>query len=208
MMDVLRSILTEDDAYRLPMDIFKGIASCSSDIILRRINEYLDSPNAIEAVKRRVEEAYSDIMEKKAYYGSEELTEVANEISNLTYADINAGQTIDRLEYWKNSITEILTSPYAVAYIPPVKVDSVKELVKVMEERAAVSSDDVYLYTVARKISEHKNLFRDAPFKGYKGTPVKRIIKDKTKYEIILKGLDHLIEAKRSGGDMQVWRYM
>lgn len=207
-MDVLRSVITEDDAYRLPMDIFKGIASCSSDIVLKRINEYLENPDATEIVKRRVEEAYSDVMDKKAYYGSEELIEVAGEISNLTYADINAGQTIDKLEYWKRNITSILTSPYAVAYIPPVKADTLKALLVVMRDRGVKSAEDGYILELSERIRGHKTLFKDAPFKGYKGTPIKRIIKDKTKFEIILRGIDHLIEVKRSGEDTQSWRYM
>lgn len=207
-MDVLRGVITEDDAYKMPMDIFKGIASISSEIVLKRINRYLEDANANEAVKRRVEEAYSEVMDKKNYYADESLIESAKEISTLSYCDITAGQPLDKLIKWREDISAIMNSPYAVAYIPPVRIESLIGLIEVIQARAKESPDNVYLYTVADELYANKTLFKDAPFKGYKGTPVKRIINDRTKYDVILRGLDFLIEKKRVGANPQTWRFM
>ena len=207
-MDVLRGVITEDDAYKMPMDIFKGIASISSEIVLKRINRYLEDGSANEAVKRRVEEAYSEVMDKKNYYADESLIESAKEISTLSYCDITSGQPLDKLIKWREDISAIMNSPYAVAYIPPVRIESLIGLIEVIQARAKESPDNVYLYTVADNLYANKTLFKDAPFKGYKGTPVKRIINDRTKYDVILRGLDFLIEKKRVGANPQTWRFM
>ena len=206
-MDVLKGILSEDTAYVIPMDLFKGIATVSSEIIIRRIDKYLNNTDANIAVQRRVEEAYSEVMEKKNYYEDENLQKVAQEIGALTYQDIHAGQPVEKLERWQQGIQSILDSPYAVAYIPPIKVDTLNELLQVIVKRAEESKSRE-LYDVAESIRNNKALFKDAPFKGYRGTPVKRIIKNKTHYAIMLKGLDFLIGKKKDNANPQTWRYM
>lgn len=208
-MDVLLGIISEDVAYKIPMDIFKGIASVSSGIVLKRIDRYLNDTNAMPVVQRRVKEAYSEVTEKNDWYTSENILNAAQELSSLMYSDINASQSIETLQKWKDDIQMILDSPYAVAYIPPVKVESLKELCDVLVSRSKeIGPDGAYLMSLSDDLQANKVLFKDAPFKGYRGTPVKRIINDKTKYEIMLKGIDFLMERKHAGNNPQTWRYM
>lgn len=209
-MDVIKFVLSEDDAYLVPMDIFKGLAGVSSDIVLRRINSYLDNPDANTAVKRRVEEAYSDVQQKKDFYSSEELQTSVKELMNLTYSDVNAGQSKEQLEKWHSQITEILQSPFAIAYIPPVKYADLREYRQIILERSKTESPNVadVLIRLEENISKNKNLFKDAPFKGYTGTPVKRIVNDRSKYEVLLKGIEFLLKRKAEGVKPQTWRYM
>lgn len=203
-MDVLRGIITEEEAFQLPMDIFKTLAACASSIVITRIDAYIKSPNATEVVVRRVREAFSEVNRKKEYYDSEELAQMADELSSLSYADISANKSLECLEHWYNAIDKILNSEFSVAYVAPIRSNTLRELLDLMLESKSPAA-----ITVASKIENgHTNLFKDAPFKGYRGTPIKRIITNRSQYEVYLRGLKFLIERKKAGDNPGKWRYM
>ncbi len=203
-MDVIRGVLTEEEAVALPMDMFRALANCASDIVVMRVNMYLKNPNADRQAKIRTADAFSDANRRRAYYGNEDLSKVVSKLSDLTYSDINVTQPMETLVWWHDTIESILTSEYAVAYIAPMKATNITNLCQQM-----LMSDDPVAQDVGSKIlCNYVNLFKDAPFKGYTGTPVKRIIANRSTYETYLKGLEFVIEKKKSGAKPSTWRLM
>ncbi len=202
-MDVIRGVLTEEDAVALPMDMFRALANCASDIVVMRVNSYLKNPKAEKHAKFRTADAFGDANRRREYYGSEDLSKVVEKLRDLTYSDINVEQPMETLVWWRDTIDSILKSEYAVAYIAPMRADNVKSLCDQM-----FASGDPTAIDVATKVSAYMNLFKDAPFKGYTGTPVKRIISNRSTYETYLKGLNFVIEKKKSGEKPSTWRLM
>ncbi len=201
-MDVIPLILSERDVAALSDEILSMLAECSTDCIQVKICNYLKDEKRDEATAHRIAEAYSNVIRLKEYLQDEQLKESVENIKNLTYEDISPSLSIEQLTEYKENIQGILDSEYAVPYLKPVRSSLLKELLSAME---ASGSD---AKRIAERIHKFSYLFRDPPSASYKGTVVKKIVRERTKYEVLVRGIQYLIGRKAKDMFPSQWRVL
>lgn len=206
-MVILPLILDEDITRKLPDRFLSQLAMCSTDTIKLKVREYIDNPGAEKEAKEKIIKAYADVLGLEDYLFSEETLQRVELIKDMDYYTINTYLTETQLLAYKEAILSILENESSIPYIAPIRGTKVKELL-----------EDLKQYAVSTELPEAKKLyesikccarfFRDSPFEGNKGTPVKKIIRNKGKYQIILRGIDFMLEKKRVGALPASWRYL
>ncbi len=111
------------------------------------------------------------------------------------------------LEAYQDAILSIINNKFAIPYIAPISGVLIKDLTKKVH--------NLYKSTKSNLIKEfyeclkgNTTLFRDSQFQGYKGTIVKKIIRNRTKYTILLRGVEFMIEKKKQQALPMSWRYL
>lgn len=206
-MDVIPLILSEELAREIPLDYLAKLAECSTSIVKGKVKDYLNSPNAADDVKAIVKAAYSEQIAIEEFLSSKDISEKVELIKDLDYVNISTHQSVERLQEYKEAITAILSNDYAVPYIAPIRGVLIKDLREEISVFAKATSNQ-YLKSFESKLKKHSSLFRDSQYETYKGTVVKKIIRNRTKYEIILKGIDFILDKKMNNTNPQSWRYL
>jgi len=205
VMFVIPVVLSEKEVPLLPDSTLLKLAICSKDEVLVCIEKYLADENANVDVKERVYEAYKERLLSKRFLKSEEVKEHVSSVGSLDYEDITASQEISVLRDWEKSINEILSNQHAIPYIEPIRSCLLQELRK---EAKALSKEVKELKRFAKMLEKYGYLFRDSVHASYRGTVVKNVIRNREKYEIMLRGIKFLIEKKESGVDPRSWRFL
>lgn len=206
-MWVIPLILSEEMTKELPEEILAGLAECSTSIIKKRVKDYLYSTEADKEIQNKVYKAYSLQIVGDEFLQDESLAAKVNLIKDLGYYSITPHLTIDELEGYQDAISSILNNKFAVPYIAPINGTLINELMKNINILYK-STGSVLLKSFYECLKKNKSLFRDSQFEGYKGTVVKKIIRNRTKYIIILKGIEFMIEKKKQQAMPISWRYL
>lgn len=212
---VIPMVLPEQVVYNLPDYMLKELPECTSDILLKYINSYIEtnenSGNEVsQRVATRLKSAYSYRNARIQFLKEEGTQEIVELLSNLTLEDISIAVDEETLIKWKNAITFVFESD---------KIEAMKHVVtkQAYEHFRARVSDipasctEVESQAVYRMLSimeENKSLFKSAPFTRLRGTPFRGILLRKEVYELILYGIDYILDKKRKGLEPISWRLL
>lgn len=206
-MDVIPLVLSEEAAIKLPDEYFETLAVCSTDVVKQKIKEYLKKPDTNPAAVAKVKLAYCDIFEGDDYLANAERAEAVKAVQDLKYKDITPYMRDDLLTSYEATLIDVLCSEHSIAYSAPISGAIVKTLIENIRLYANAKEDrDLKDFVV--KLKKYASLFRDSQFKGYTGTPLKRIMTNVRKFEIILKGIQFIREQKAAEVDPRVWRVL
>ena len=206
-MDVIPLILSEEAADVLPMDYLYRLSECSTNVIKYKVLAYLDNPDADPVIRKKVQDAYSEQLLISEYLQSEDLAKDAEKVQSLSYSSVTPYLSIEELVEYKRAISAILGNKYAVPYVAPISGALVKDLCEDIYNLYK-ETDDTTINDFYKKLKKHASLFRESQFASYKGTVVKKIIRDRGKYEVILRGIEFMIEKKKSCSLPASWRYL
>lgn len=70
----------------------------------------------------------------------------------------------------------------------------------------SISDSDVKKFV--KNLKTYSFLFKDKPSARAKGTIVKKVVRNKTQYEILLRGIKYLIKKLENGESPATWRYL
>lgn len=206
-MDVIPFILTEEAVKEMPIDFLIKLADCSSSVVKDKIKKYIASDKADKEVVEIVKAAYSSQLDMEEFLNDEKLKEYVEIIQNLDYVDVNPHISIEMLEKYKEAITYILDSKYSVPYIAPISGTLIKDLRDEVYEYAKTTNSKP-MQDFYKMLKSCSGLFRDSQHTAYKGTVVKKVIRNRSKYEIILRGIDFMLDKKRTNKSPSSWRYL
>lgn len=205
--DPVPLILTEEAVLELPQDFLERLANCSTQIVKDKVLAYISHPNADEEVKHKLTTAYQRYISVTAYLNDAETKRDVELIRELSYKDIGPHLSVEELQNYKRAIIGILYNENAVPYVSPIKGDIIKALRDDIKEFAESVNSEV-LKDAAAAIYKNSDLFRDQQHAPFRGTIVKRIIREKGTYELLLRGIDFMVDKKTRGISPASWRYL
>lgn len=206
-MDVVELILSEDVARVMPLELLKGLADVTNDTVMLAVKKYLQSANADTEVRNKVLMAYSDKINIEEFLADEKIKGTMYELNAITYDSISPLVGLEKLRGWADGIELIINSPYAVPYISPIKaVDMRSYMQEVQSWAESISDPDVKKFV--KNLKTYSFLFKDKPSARAKGTIVKKVVRNKTQYEILLRGIKYLIKKLENGESPATWRYL
>lgn len=198
-MYVIPMVLTEEQAMSLSHKQLTAMADCSTDMVFEEVQKYLANQNANSKCRELISGIYSQRIAMEEFLSSADTADKVQLITGLDYGDINP-MYVDYLRNCAIAIREILYGSYAVPYISPVS----KSLYEVFIE--TLDGDNVKDFK--KTVEKYKRLFKDSRYAAAKGTVVKRILRNRSKYEIMLRGIDFLTKKVDSGASPMSWRYL
>ena len=197
-MDIIPYVLSETDLDTLTDSQLNMLAKCSTDMVLEEVLKYLE--NAGDSVySGRIRGAYATKIALREFLTSEETKSNVEIAQRLSYTSITPMLTEEELIVYKNAIESIINNKYAIPYISPISGETIKTL------REEVKTNNKAL---AERLKKFSYLFKDSPHKSATGTIVKRVIRNRVEYEIILRGIEFMLERKRKGANPNSWRYL
>ena len=206
-MDVIPGILSEQTADELTVEQLSMLSLCSSKVVMVKVKAYLANTKANKDIKLKIMCAYNERISMEQFLESEELLKQVMLVVNLNYEDINYNVDVLQLSAYKEAIEDILGNAYSVPYITPTKAIIVKELREEIETISKQTGSPV-LKAFTSKLKKYADLFRDSINTSYKGTAVKKIMRNKKKYHIILRGIDFILTKHREECKPFSWRYL
>lgn len=207
-MDILPYILTEEHVQDMTDRHLSMLADCSTERIYEHIIAYLKNENADSQCKERIYAAYENLIEEKSYFSSEKTIDSANKVKDMEYTDLSWYMEDKELLDIKEAILHITENKNAVPYIPPISNDLVKILKEELSEYCKANPKLEGAKTFYDNLKKNSSLFRDSRSQRSKGTIVKKVVKNPDKYEIILKGIQFILDARKDGGNVGDWRYI
>lgn len=206
-MYVMELILSEDVTRMMPVELLKGLASVTSDTVMPAVKRYLQSPDADEEVKNKVLVAYSDKINIEEFLTDEKTRNIMFELNNVDYDSVTPLVGLEKLKSWADGIEFILGSPWAVPYINPIKAVDMQTYIKEVKSWAD-TVDDVDAKKFVANLKKYSFLFKAKPSARAKGTLVKKVVRNKTQYEILLRGIRYLINKLENNVSPATWRYL
>lgn len=204
-MFVLPYLLSEEQAALLTDEQLGKLAACSTNVLVGHVKSYLSNSSRDMAVANRIHKAYSHKLDTEKFFNNEELQECVKRVSALTYDDINPGIGIETLQEYRNDIKAILNEDLAVPYIAPIRGSIIEDFLVDLKE---CTQDNPELKKLLKVLSKNKTLFKDPRNTPFRGTIVKSIVRDQQRYEIMLHGIDFLINKAKEGKSPSSWRYL
>lgn len=210
-MDVIELILSEEDVAELTDIHLYQFAACSYGSVRESVIAYLRNPNADPKVRERVLRAYAEQLDLLEYLQDDKTLQYVNLLNELHYSTIGYGLDVGTLQRYKDAIEYVIGSEherYAVPYIAAIDGKTISELIQEIWEYAAENKNSKLMFFVENKLRPAKKYFRESPHEKYKGTVVKHAVRDRSKYELILRGINFLLEKKAANVSPASWRFL
>lgn len=207
--------MEERHVLAISLELLCNIADCSTEMVVRRVNNYLRNPKADKEALEKVKEAYQNMNDRNEFLNSQELSDMLGRLNNLSLIDIHFNQDRDRLNDWKSTLEWIFNEGgvqqkynCVVPYIPKKTIAEFKEVLNSIQDYAAVAEDKATVYNLYRNLDEYKSLFRDAPRAKDTPTVFRRVLSDKSDYRNLLTSLQFLDSMIESGRNPITWRLL
>lgn len=204
-MYVIPLVLEERDVNVIHEDYLKKLASCSTDIVKKKVKEYLNSTEAQPLIKEKVYECYKQVLSSDEFLMDEVLKEEIKPVEQLRFSDISSSLPEQKLRQYKGVLEKILGSEFAVPYIEPITSDTINSL---LDEMTEYGQRDSRVKQLVTRIRNNKHLFKDPRFTRARGTIVKRVMLNVQKFEIILRGINFLLKQNEQGRSPESWRLL
>lgn len=202
----------------LPMEALEIIADLSSNIVVMHVNRFIQTYGGgadanLSSISDKLKTAYTYTNDKEDYLKSEKVKQMAEELRNLQYEDITFLTPAEQLIEYRMLIKELEENEFASAYTSEkdsaylrAGMEKIKEIASsyIDKNADAVTS----CYRVHDIIKNNRSLFRNPPFKKNSATILRSVIYRKDDFELILSGIDFILEKKKSGAAPRSWRFL
>lgn len=199
-MEVIPLCISEEDIEDIGQEILNRLASCSTRTVLPFIQDYLDSGKGNAKVVPMVKLAYGRKLAENDYLGSADLKLKVEKLAMYDMTTVTFSMPLDKLQELQEDIKSVLNNPYSVPYISPITREGIKGII----EDLTVSGKK----EIAERVKRCSMLFKDPVNKSAEGTCLKKIWRNRTEYETMLRGLDIMISRKKSGDSPVTWRFL
>lgn len=202
---VINPFLTEEHIFILAKEnLLNDFARCSRTLIVKGIVEYLNE-GTNEEIKSLLREAYKSKISFLDIQKDESVLEAVSTVAGYTFSSVNDGLTIDELKTMEKTIKSVYNEECNIPYINPISGDIINNIISTLIARGRVTGNTSYK-RLAFLLSKNRELFKDKPNKNATGTVFKPIMRKSTDLDIILRGIQFLIEQKQLGHEHNYWR--
>lgn len=226
---VLPGILKVSEVGQLPHEFLVGLSTISTGIIMNYVNKFIadnegSSDPTVQAAASALKSAYEEVNRISDYLNSEEAKTLSDTLCSLQYSDVSAEIPIEKLIVYRSTILDLLsededfvaaynkdiveseTRGYKTAYTPKLDEDNYISGIRMMNAAAKESNYRGLCETVMARIFSNDNLFKNSRAKLNSPTVLRKAIYKKDRLKSLLRGIDYLIEKKRSGAAPRSWR--
>lgn len=207
-MDILPFILDEDMVKEIPKDFLYQLAACSTNVVKDYVVQYLAKDDADKVAQGIIYDVYRNQIDVSQFLGDERTKEYVELLNTVDYATVGFNTDVDELKKIQLAIKYILEDNRAIPYIAPVSGDVVKVLRESLKGYLKEEPNNESVKKLHDKLMKYGNLFRDSQFSSYKGTIVKKVVKNSEKFSIISRGIEFILKNKEANAPVQSWRYL
>lgn len=202
---VIDRFLSEDHIRILHKEsLLKDFAQCSKPVVLNNIISYLQGDGNQE-IKDMLNDVYKDRIKFLDVLQNDDINECVSKVASYTYNSVRPGLTIEELEDMRDTIRAVYNDTYNVPYINTIPSEIIERIINNLLALYRVNKDIEYK-NLAYLLGKNKELFKDKPNASARGTIFKSISKRSSELDIILKGIDFLIDALKSKRQPESWR--
>lgn len=206
---IIPYILNEDVVQYLSDEILELLVACTTSRVDKYILAYLESEGADKESRVIIENAYKHMHERDKFLNDDKTKEYCALLSEITYSTLSLRDSIEYLEAVKEAIDYVTQSKYAVPYIAPVHGNNLKSLKEALKKDVQAGVEgDAYLKSFLINLEKYGDIFRDPQSLGNQGTAVKKVIRNVETYEIIKRGVDFIINIKKTQRLSSSWRFL
>ena len=205
---VIYPLISEEDILLLDsVGMLERLEKCSTKRVVMLISSYLEdkekdnNPEVVELVKN----IWSEKLNLYAVLSDEETKDSVTKVQGIRFDSVHAGLDLDTLNEMKETILAVVDNKYSVPYvapIPPILIDGIINDLNALGRNTGKRSYSL----LAAHLDMSSNLFSDSRFKHSEGTVFKNVAKRSGELDIILRGIDFLINMKTIGKSPQSWR--
>lgn len=206
-MEVIPYILDERAVVDLPDSLLQMLAECSTKPVMDSVIAYVNNDKADSEAKAKILTAYSRQLGIKQFLEDKAVQDIAAEVKELSYASINPSLSVEQLQEYGDNISFLLNNDNAIPYIPPIRGDVIKGVIEELKEISKTSNNQ-YVELFCKNIQRCTRLFKDTKKVSYRGTVVKHIVKNRSMFEVMNRGIEFLIAKKNAGESPASWRYL
>lgn len=229
-MYVLPGILSVEQVVVLPMEVLTEFTKVSTDIIIRKVNKWVDanitSGNAdIRTAAEKLKQAYAEVNYANEFLKSAKAKEMATTLNSLQLSDVSAFTDVytlknyrlviiellsedpEFLSTYKNEISKSETAGLKSGYTAKMDEDNISlhciRMQNIVIEDSAVANARGQLLDT---IMSNESLFKNCKYQQSNPTVFRAATYKKEKLTNILRGLDFLIPKLEKNIDPRVWR--
>lgn len=203
---VIRYLLNEEHVLILQREkLLDDFAICSKDVIIEQVIEYINSEDSSSQLVEFLSNSFKDRIEFLNVQTDEGIIKNISKVYEYSYSSIHAGLTIDQLLEIKEDIISVSNEKHNTPYVPTINKDIIANIINNLLALYRVNLNGEYK-RLAHILTKNKELFKDKNNSPSKGTIFKLVAKKSTELDIILKGIDFLIEQKTNKRQPEAWR--
>ena len=210
--------LTVGDVWNIPKPALTIMAETSNDMVVYYINQFIrDNQNNQDVIVRKVAEKLKDAFEEvnriKDFLSSSEAIEMAKTLNSLSIEDIRFSISLENLKQYRALIlmlfndedtvvsrTKALTNQHL-----DLQIERLRNLLDSYKDSFESYSSILNLIAFMDK---DKQLFKNAPFKRNSVTVLRAAVENRDRFDLILYGIEFLIDKKERGVDKRTWRIL
>lgn len=215
---VIPKKLSIEDVWHIPKTALAIMAETSNDMVVYYVNNFiranLNSQDIItKKVAEKLKESYEEVNNLKDFLSSNEALEIAQELNTLSVADIRATDSPEHLKRLRAIVNMLFQETnFMVGETKALTTDYLEtQLQRLVGLTFSYSDSPESSESISRLhifMDNNRQLFKNAPFRRKNPTVLKYAVNNKDKYELILYGLDFVIEKKERNADARSWRLL
>lgn len=203
---VVSHFLTEDHIRILYKEsMLKDFSQCSKPTIVFNVRNYIESNESDAEVRDMLLEVYKDKIDFIDIQKDEDVLSMIDKVSAYNFSSVHAGLSVDELNSMRKTITSVYNDSYNVPYINTIPGDIIDSIINNLLALNRVNKDMEYK-KLSYVLTKNKELFKDKPNANASGTAFKAVSRRSMELDLMLKGIDFLIEQKSLGRQPESWR--
>lgn len=226
---VLPGILKADEVLLLPYEFIVELSKISTGVIMDYVNKFIatnmesSDPTSQQAASI-LSSAYEEVNKVNEYLNSDEAKTLSNTLCSLQYSDISSEIPMEKLIVYRSTILELLvededfvanynrdmggavSTGNKTAYTTKLDGSNYESVMERMQSKEVCAGKEILCDTVCKRISQNENLFKNSRAKLNSATVLRKALYKKDRLKSILRGLDYLIDKKKSGEPPRSWR--
>lgn len=200
-MDVIRTVLTEEDVVALGSEYMTSLADCSTATVMTEVRRYVRSSGQNPKALELVQQAFAGELLYDSAINDEVLMSSVHIVTGLRYSHINNMADTGELESWDKAIKLLASRGVMRPYKAPVKSYAINELIDTLKQIPEKKQ-------LAKKLYMHRGTFSELHTSRAVGTPFKRIFFASDEIKIMQQGLEFLLRMRRSNIPPVKWRFL
>ena len=212
---IIEGMLPSALIMQMPDELLCDFASINSGLALWHVKNFIskyestyneDDKELVEKLKR----CYASVMQREEFYQNPEMRNIVKSLRMISYESVSLQEDENKLRKWREDLEFTLNHPYFQAYEP---VISEKDIIATFIEMKRKCAENPELTPFTGLVKELELIIRDkmgfwkgAVAKKPKPTMFVGLVMEQTKYELILYGLNFILDKIERRANPMTWR--
>ena len=212
---IIPQILPASLIRKLPEEILTVFAELTVGLSIYHIEKFIANyENATDANDREValklKRSCTKVFDRRNFYKDSEIIRMVSDLKSLSYENVTMNEDVHKLKKWRDNLTYILGNEFYDAYEPYVGHDEMEAIFEKMEGMCKPGEPYVEyagdVQELIGYINANRGFWRSAPGRKPKATVFAGIVFDQMRFELILYGLNFIIEKIEKNESPIKWR--